>query len=231
LSDAQYAALDELEKVRHDLHVDVDAIMDAIPYAELDARSVGFRRGRGYDAQPGRASSVRCDVCNGTGGTGLDCAECRGTGAVPTTSEYSDPTSALAFGKENRTASEWLTQATDVSNGVTRTANRARYHFGFDPEHGKPERSRPNQKPDRRPEVEVCGFCGEPAPSGRDGEGKSLLRRVDEIPVHASPCYWTLAKQALRAGVTPGAQLKGVVAARSTAKGVQRVQPEKPQVA
>lgn len=213
LSDAPYAALDELEKVRHDLHVDIDAIMDAIPYAELDARCVGFRSGRGYDSVSARSSSVLCDVCRGTTSDGT-CQACSGAGRVPTTSEYSDPTSSMVLGGLDRTAADWLASARSLYRDTTGLANRARVFFGFDPQHGKPEGDRPQQKQERRSEVEMCAFCNEPAPAGRDEQGKSLLRRVDEIPVHASPCYWTLAKQALRAGVSPASQLQSVVAAR-----------------
>lgn len=181
LSHEQYAALDEMEKRRHDMHLDVDAIIDAVPYAQLDKESIGFPTALG----------------GGGGGGGAD------PGAL-------NSVEAASQHKLVDRATGWLAEWSEARAHVIRAANQARAYYGFDPDRGRPEPGRPQPRPDRFPDVELCAFCGQPAPSGRDEKGKSLLRRVDDKPVHASPCYWTLAKQAIRAGVSVKDHLHGV---------------------
>lgn len=211
-----YASLDELEKTRHDLHLDIDAIIDAVPYAQLDARATGFRPGRGYDTTGGRSSSVRCDQCHGIDSE--TCTECGGTGAVPTTSEYSDPTSTLAFHQNNHTAAEWLTERTEATKQLVRVARLARYFYGFDPDRGRDNPDRP------QPRSRTCAYCGKEAPEGRGPDGKPLVRLIDQKPIHTSPCYWTAASQAQKQGISIGAHLANLANNKTAGASPDRTQ-------
>jgi hypothetical protein len=167
LTAERYSGLDADEQRRHDAHLDLDAICDAVPFAELDRRSHGW---------PGNLRPR----------DGSRCTDKGALNAVESWSQKADP------------ASEWLTEYAEVRAHITRLANLARYHFGFDPEKGRPENGRPAP---RRNTTEMCVWCSEPVVEGRDANGQPLTRRVDQKPIHASPCYWTAATAARRAGV------------------------------
>lgn len=186
-----YAALDELEKRRHDMHIDVDAIIDAWPYAKSDSESVGLRAsGAGTGGSASYAVKNDDGTYESVDATGVEILAARHA------AEVADK------------ANEWVAQAVEARAHITRLANLARYLYGFDPKRGRPEQSRPAQKPDPISDMELCAFCEQPCPSGRDENGKPLIRRIDEQPVHTSPCYSTLASQALRAGRSVKAHLQ-----------------------
>lgn len=170
LTDDAYAALDELEKIRHDLHLDIDAITDAIPYAELDKRSIGF------------PSSCENGITGGADPGALNAVE------------------AASQHPKVDTATNWLAETTETRAQITRVANLARYHYGYDPERGRADTTRPQE---RHNEVKPCAWCNQPAAPGvRGPDGKLLVRVVDQMPIHRNPCYQTAASQSLRTGVS-----------------------------
>jgi hypothetical protein len=161
----RYAALNPEEQRRHDAHVDIDAIHDAIVYAELDRRSHGWPSNR-------RLTDTSPSTDEGA------------LNPVESWSQQPDP------------ASDWLAAYAEMRGHIIHVANQARYHFGFDPERGRPELARPK----RRNDVELCVWCDQPAPAGRDNEGRVTVRRVDGRPVHATPCYWAASHEARQTG-------------------------------
>jgi hypothetical protein len=175
LNPDRYAQLDTTEQRRHDAHLDIDAIHDAIQYAELDRRAHGW------------PSNLRpTDGSRSTDEGALN--------PVESWSQKADP------------ASEWLAEYAEMRAHLTRLANLARYHYGYDPDRGHADEKNLTPRP-RGQQVEICVWCTDPAPPGRDSTGQPLLRRVDGHPIHASPCYWTAATAARRAGVSIAAHI------------------------
>lgn len=103
-----------------------------------------------------------------------------------------------SWSQKDDPASDWLAEYEEVRAAIIRLANDARYHFGFDPERGRPEPGRPQ----RRNTVENCVWCHQPAPEGRDPNGRPLIHRVDQKPLHANTCYYQADRQARAEGVT-----------------------------
>ena len=167
-----YANLTPLEQRRHDLHLDNDTNIDATPYAELDQRSIGYPT-----------------TTNGSDTT-----------RTTTNHENLNSVEAAATNPNLNTATNWLAEATETRALITRVANLARYHYGYDPEHGRPETNRPAS---RQTTTKPCAWCGDPAPTGiRDTNGQLTVRVIDQLPVHRNPCYQTAATQARRTGTS-----------------------------
>lgn len=183
-----YAMLSVEGKRRHDLHLDIDAIMDAKPYAELDRRAHGFPEDLSADKSGG---GVGVTVNDATG------------------EEESQLAAVEAWSQRHDEATDWLAEAGEASAHVRNAANLARYRYGYDPQRGKDEPDRPRHQN----QVEMCVWCVAPAPDGRDEEtGKPKVRRIDGHPVHATPCYWDASNKARAAGRSVGA----VIAERVT---------------
>lgn len=169
LTDERYADLTEDEKARHDAHLDVDFLFDALPYAQTDRD------------------------CYGIAGGGTE-------QTISSIGDHSDPTWNWSLKAEP--AIGWLLEQKEARAQLTRIARLARYYWGRDP-----ERDRDGKR--TTPTTEICVWCGEPAPDGRDASGRSLIRRVDKAPLHGQTCFYQAYRQ-----VTPTRSMSAVVRAR-----------------
>lgn len=181
-----YADLPLEEKQRADAHLDLDAIFDAIPRATLDRDSVGFPST--YRARDGSPSTDE-GALNG----------------VEAASQYPDP------------AVDWLAEAAECRALVTVVGRKARFYWPPVFAAGTVVSQDGEQVTvgGRGNSVAVCGWCHDPAPSGRDPEtGKTLVRKIGDFAVHAKPCYQIAYRAAAAEGTTIAAVLLARVAVR-----------------
>lgn len=187
---------------QQDMHKAVDVICDAWPEAQEDDTSV--LRGHGYDAQ-------RQPV---------------GDHGDPTGNAAIRPNKASAWIIELRqlaymyldaplphTPSQLRRQWHRVLNehqtgwspqAVARLYNLANNALAWWPH----DKVKPGQVVngvtvgERGNDVEVCGLCKQPAPSGRDDNGQALLRRINGQAFHAAGkgCYWKVWRDRLKTG-------------------------------
>jgi hypothetical protein len=141
LNPEPYAALPRVEQLRHDLHLDLDAIIDAVEFAELDRRSIGF------------PSTVGGESVRGGGDPGA-------LNGVESASQHPDVDTAV----------RWLAEWAEARAQVVRVANLARYLYGYDPEIGRAESRRPEaRRPDVKP-CAWCSEPAATGVRGEDGK-------------------------------------------------------------
>lgn len=127
--------------------------------------------------------------------------------ALTDSPRYNDPAelnAVEAASQRSEPAVEWLAEYTEILAGITRIARLARVNYGFDPERGRDETNRPQQ---RSNQVPLCVWCGDPAPSGRSESGQPLRRDVPlpsggKAPIHAATCYHKAKRDAMLDGRT-----------------------------
>jgi hypothetical protein len=177
-----YAQLDRYEQARHDMHVDIDAVIDAIDFALIDRAAITWPSDiAASDARRGGGQDTRVEA-------GIDVA--------------------------GRHAREWLAEMAEMRGLVTKVARLARFYYGFDPARGRDEPGRPAKS-----SGEKCAWCDGPIVEGRDSEGHPLVRRVDQRPVHASPCYWAASNQARAAGMSVASTIAATNATNAKTAG------------
>lgn len=184
-----YADLPLEEKQRHDAHLDVDAIFDAIPRATLDRDAVGFPTT--YRARDGSPSTDEGAL-----------------NAVEAASQYPDP--AVDWLAE---AAECRALVTVVGRKA-----RYHWPPVFAAGTVVSQDGQAIMVGGRNNDVPLCSWCGLIAPSERDNEtGKTAVRRIGDHAVHARPCYQQAYRASAAEGTTLVGALLSRVAVRKRA--------------
>jgi hypothetical protein len=179
-----YAGLDPAEQRRADLHGWVDEVCNIEPRARLDAESVGFPTD--YRAKDGSRSTDEGAL------NGVELAATRPDPSV-----------------------DWLAELTEAVTALKRVVRLGLFHWPHPLTAGTVVLDGGEEVTvgQRGNTVAVCAWCGDPAPSGRDANGKTLVRRIGDHAVHAT-CYMPAYREAGKTGAT----IVGVLAARSAGR-------------
>jgi hypothetical protein len=172
-----YAQLDRLEQRRHDLHADLDAILDAQPAAQLDRDAVGFPNT--YRARDGSRSTDEGAL------NAVELASQHPSPAPDWLTEAVETTAAIT--RVGRLARYHWPPALTVGTVVATIEGSVTVG------------QRGNQTP-------TCAWCGDPAPSGRHpATGQTLVKRCGDHTLHSPTCYIAAYRRAGKAKVTMAA--------------------------
>lgn len=170
LDSEAYAALTDTERARHDLHLDVDAIIDALPRAVLDRDSIGFRADCRYESNGGGLAVTLNED------TGEEEAQLNGV-------------EAASQKRAVDAATDWLAAQKEARSAIIVTARSARFKWPDPPKVGTQMGGVTVGK--RTTSLEECGLCHEPLVGGKDGP----IRRIDGQAFCAKKCWFTVKRQ------------------------------------
>lgn len=169
LDSEAYAALIDTERARHDLHLDVDAIIDALPRATLDRDSIGFRADCRYESNGGGLAVT-----------------------VNAAGEEESQLNGVEAASQKRavdTATDWLAEQKEARSALVVAARSARFKWPDPPKPGTQMGGVTVGK--RTTSLEECGLCHEPLVGGKDGP----IRRIDGQAFCAKKCWFTVKRQ------------------------------------
>lgn len=169
LNAEDYAQLTPDERQRHDLHLDVDAIVDALPRARLDRDSIGFRGDCRYENNGGGLAVT-------VNAAGEEEAQLNGV-------------EAAAQKRAVDTATDWLAAQKEARSALIVAARDARFQWPDPPAAGTQMGGVTVGK--RTTTLEECGLCHEPLVGGKEGP----IRRIDGQAFCAKSCFFTVWRQ------------------------------------
>ena len=169
--------------------VAINRIITAWPEATDDAAARGYGRGRHMDE--GSSGRARCPLdCS----KGSPCAECGGTGYVPS---YPDLTGNAALDRAGSRADGWLEQVRKCVSELSRLGGQGLKWW--------PPRVQPGERigdivvGERVSDLKSCAECGELI----GATSVDPLRHLDGKPYHQKPCWETARKRRFRASRVP----------------------------
>lgn len=171
-----YAQLTADERARHDLHLDVDAIIDALPRAQLDRDSIGFRGDCRYENSGGGLLVT-------VNQSGQEEQQLNGV-------------EAASQQKQVDTAVDWLAAQKEARSAITVAGRSARFKWPNPPDVGVEFDGVTVGA--RSQTTATCPWCSEVVVEGRnENTGRSLIRRIDGTALHDG-CYKEAWRQAKR---------------------------------